>query len=90
MAYFEDSVQNGKGLLLGPVSESCKPIVVGIDFGTAYSGVAFVFKSDPSSITCGAPTALEVVQTKVPTAILELSDGTCEFGYAAEANSRPI
>jgi molecular chaperone DnaK (HSP70) len=85
MAQFLNGVEIGPSLALGPVSESCKPIVVGIDFGTAYSGVAFAFKAIPGSIKCGAPTALDPIQMKVPTALLELPDGRWEFGYTAEA-----
>eukprot|EP01032_Pedospumella_encystans_P019824 gene19824-22533_t len=85
MASF-DGVQNmGSGLVLGEVPEDCKPVVIGIDFGTAYSGVAFAYKVDPGSIQCGAPTSLDNSQFKVPTALLQNEDGTWLFGNAAEA-----
>jgi molecular chaperone DnaK (HSP70) len=91
MATFIDGVQDmGKGLVLGEVSESCKPVVIGIDFGTAYSGIAFAYKADPGTIQCGAPTALDSTQMKVPTALLQLQDGTWEFGYVAEAKYNDI
>jgi hypothetical protein len=75
----------GETLNLGPISAVCKAVVVGIDFGTAYSGVAYAYKADPTSMKQGAPTALEATQTKVPTVILINNDKTFEFGYAAEA-----
>lgn len=80
----------GGGLVLGDVRDDCKPVVVGIDFGTAYSGIAFAYKADPGSIQCGAPTAVDYSQMKVPTALLELPDGTWEFGNAAESKYNEI
>jgi molecular chaperone DnaK (HSP70) len=75
----------GTGLELGSVPEKCLDVVVGIDFGTAFSGVSYASKATPNIIRYGAPTAIDDTQVKVPTAILIRSDGTFEFGNAAEA-----
>ena len=90
MASFDGVQDMGGGLVLGPVKDDCKPVVIGIDFGTAYSGIAFAYKADPGTIQCGAPTAIDVTQMKVPTALLQLEDGTWEFGYAAESKYNEI
>ena len=90
MAHFDGLQEMGGGLVLGPIRDDCKPVVVGIDFGTAYSGIAFAYKADPGSIQCGAPTATDSTQMKVPTALLQLEDGTWEFGYAAESKYNEI
>ena len=79
-----------QGLVLGPVHDSCKPIVIGIDFGTAYSGIAFAFKANPEAVKCGAPTATDPIQMKVPTSLLELPNDVWEFGYTAESKYNEI
>lgn len=60
-----------------------KPIVVAIDFGTSFSGIAFAHISDPKSVIFSAPSA-EPGQVKVPTSLLRLSDGNWLFGNEAE------
>jgi molecular chaperone DnaK (HSP70) len=72
------------GLVLGDISPDCKPVVVGIDFGTAYSGVAIGYRADPGTIISTAPTATDITQTKVPTVLLRHEDGRWDFGYDAE------
>lgn len=69
-------------IVLGPVAEDCKPVVVGVDFGTAYSGVAFAYKDSPGSLFAGAPSA-EDPQMKEPTALLLQENGSWEFGNTA-------
>ncbi len=59
------------GVILGEISSTCKSVVVGLDFGTAFSGIAYAYKGDPQSIRCGAPTAVGD-QMKVPTSLLKL------------------
>jgi molecular chaperone DnaK (HSP70) len=76
---------NEKKLVLGEVSPDCKPVIVGLDFGTAYSGIAIAYRADPGTIISCAPSTTDAVQTKVPTTLLRLEDGTWEFGYDAEA-----
>jgi molecular chaperone DnaK (HSP70) len=84
-AFTNNGVVNlGPKVVLGPVSKDCKPVVVGIDFGTACSGIAYARAADPKSVVCGAPTAQDPTQVKVPTTLVELPDGRWEFGYAAE------
>jgi molecular chaperone DnaK (HSP70) len=85
-----DGAQTGDSLVLGPVREDCKPVVVGIDFGTAFSGIASAFRELPGIVKYGAPSTTDPLQTKVPTALLELADGTWEFGYAAELKYNEI
>jgi hypothetical protein len=60
-------------------------VIVGIDMGLTCSGIAYAYKVDPMTVTQGAPTALDANEIKVPTAVLLNSDGTFEFGHAAEA-----
>lgn len=76
------------GSTLGELSPLCKPVVVAIDFGTAYSGIAFAYRADPLSIQFGAPTA-DDSQRKVPTALLS-RDGAWEFGNVAEEKYNEI
>ena len=90
MAAFSGSQGAERGLVLGDVDPECKPVVIGIDFGTAYSGVAFAYRADPGSIQCGAPTAADPAQIKVPTALLQMEDGTWEFGNEAESKYNEI
>jgi hypothetical protein len=70
-------------LTMGAVPQECKHVVVGIDFGTTYSGVAYAYKNTPTAIRQGAPSARDPSQTKVPTAVLIDSDGSYKFGHAA-------
>jgi hypothetical protein len=91
MTSFINGAQDmGAGLVLGEVAANCKPVVIGVDFGTAYSGVAFAYKADPGAIQCGAPTATDTTQMKVPTVLLQNEDGTWDFGYTAEAKYNNI
>lgn len=91
MTTFFDGVQDmGAGLVLGELAENCKPVVIGIDFGTAYSGIAFAYKADPGAIQCGAPTATDATQMKVPTVLLQHEDGSWDFGYTAEKRYNDI
>lgn len=84
MAAFQDSTISPlvSRVALGIVNENCKPVVVGVDFGTAYSGIAYAFKSDPNLVDYGAPSKLDG-QIKVPTALLQNDDGSWEFGNNA-------
>ena len=77
-------------MVLGEVSPDCKAVVIGIDFGTAYSGIAFAYRADPGTIQCGAPTATDATQMKVPTALLEREDGSWDFGNDAESKYNEI
>lgn len=90
MAAFNGAQGSGGGPFLGDVDPDCKQVVIGIDFGTAYSGVAFAYRADPGSIQCGAPTAADPAQIKVPTALLHMEDGTWEFGNEAESKYNEI
>lgn len=72
----------GAGQIFGALRKNCKPVIVGIDFGTAYSGIAYAYSADPSTIRYGAPTEASM-QTKTPTVLLKMSDGTWKFGNDA-------
>jgi molecular chaperone DnaK (HSP70) len=86
----QDGARTGDSLILGDVRDDCKPVVVGIDFGTAFSGVAFAFREIPGNVKYGAPSTTDPLQTKVPTALLETPDGRWEFGYSAEMKYNEI
>ena len=65
-----------------------KLLVAAIDFGTAYSGYAFSFKSNP--LECQTPSvwesgARQLASLKTPTCVLLKSDQSFHsFGYEAE------
>eukprot|EP01032_Pedospumella_encystans_P011191 gene11191-13029_t len=80
----------GETLSLGEVSEDCKPVVIGIDFGTAYSGIAYATRGDPRAVWLGAPSCTDASQVKVPTSLLRLEDGTWKFGHEAESLYRDM
>jgi molecular chaperone DnaK (HSP70) len=69
---------------IGSNPNDCLPVVVGIDFGTAYSGVAYSYECSPSAIQFGAPSVRERVHVKAPTSVLINADGTYLFGHDAE------
>ncbi len=54
---------------LDHIDPSCKKIIVGIDFGHAYSGVTIMYKDVPDEATPSAPTG-NLVNPKVPTALM--------------------
>lgn len=63
--------------------------VVGIDFGTTYSGYAFAskddFKNDPPKISTNIWQGSKLLSLKAPTAVLLNADQEFEaFGYEAE------
>lgn len=59
-------------------------VVVGIDFGTTFSGISFVYRDSPTKVNCGAPGAKhERNEVKVPTVLLQESDGSWSFGNDA-------
>lgn len=59
-------------------------VVVGIDFGTTFSGISFVYRDSPTKVNCGAPGAKhERNEVKVPTVLLQESDGNWSFGNDA-------
>lgn len=76
------SADVGGGAILGDISENCKAVVVGVDLGTAYSGIAFAYKADPGSIYCSAPSAKNY-EIKAPTVLLHEPNGTWSFGNQA-------
>lgn len=83
----EPSKQINKSPLLATFLGTVKTktdLVVGIDFGTAYSGFAFAYKSNPSSVIYGSQ---ELTQShdaiKAPTALLQEPDGSWLFGQEA-------
>ena len=76
-------IQGFQGLVIGEVAADCKDVVVGVDFGTAYSGIAYAYKQDPGTIYVRAPNVTGV-QSKTPTALLKLPDNTWLFGNDAE------
>lgn len=58
--------------------------VVGIDLGTAFSGISILACDNPDSITCGSPGATNARdETKEPTVLLQLGDGSWLFGNKA-------
>ena len=70
---------------LAPLDPRGKPAVVSIDFGTAYTGIAYAHRSQPRTIKYAAPGAYPMgMQTKVPTALLKLPDDRWVFGNAAK------
>lgn len=61
-------------------------LVAAIDFGTAYSGYAFSFKSDPMKIQTNASWSQRLVSMKTPTSVLVDPDQKFDsFGYDAES-----
>ncbi|XP_063413407.1 heat shock 70 kDa protein 12A-like [Mytilus trossulus] len=59
--------------------------VVGIDFGTTYSGYAFSSKADPSKISTNIWQGSKLLSLKAPTAVLLNNNQEFEaFGYEAE------
>ena len=60
-------------------------LVAAIDFGTAFSGYAFSFKSDPMKIQTNASWSQRLVSLKTPTSVLVDPEGKFDsFGYEAE------
>ena len=62
--------------------DTIKPVVVAVDFGTAFSGIAFAYTAAPDDLHLSAPTA-KGGELKVPTAVLIKSDGSWSFGNHA-------
>ena len=60
-------------------------LVAAIDFGTAFSGYAFSFKSEPMKIQTNASWSQRLVSLKTPTSVLVDPEGKFDsFGYEAE------
>ena len=78
MSGFGEDVDATFADLISEVTTSSN-VVVGIDFGTAYSGIAFALKATPGVIICRGPGNVDV-KPKSPTVLLRLSDGTWKFG----------
>ena len=67
---------------LGEIKTNAK-VVIGIDFGTTYSGISFAYKSNPSVVNCGAPgLSAGRDSIKVPTVLLQHQEGWL-FGQEA-------
>ena len=61
-------------------------LAAAIDFGTAFSGYAFSFKSDPMKIQTNASWSQRLVSLKTPTSVLVNPDEQFDsFGYDAES-----
>ncbi|GMI30660.1 hypothetical protein TrCOL_g2241 [Triparma columacea] len=82
MSGFGEDVDATFADLISEVTTSSN-VVVGIDFGTAYSGIAFALKATPGVIICRGPGNVDV-KPKSPTVLLRLSDGTWKFGTEAQ------
>ena len=60
-------------------------LVAAIDFGTTFSGYAFSFISNPSSILMNKNWSRDCASYKVPTSVLTKPDGSFyKFGFEAE------
>ena len=61
-------------------------LAAAIDFGTAFSGYAFSFKSEPMKIQTNASWSQRLVSLKTPTSVLVNPDQQFDsFGYDAES-----
>ena len=62
-------------------------LVVAIDFGTAFSGYAFSYQSDPHNVQTNDSWAKNLVSLKAPTSVLVDPDKNFKaFGYEAESS----
>lgn len=59
-----------------------KSAIVGVDLGTAYSGISFMLRSDPSVVQASSPRA-QPNQHKEPTVMLRTQSGEWLFGMEA-------
>lgn len=59
-----------------------KKAVIGIDLGTAYSGVSYMIRNDTATVNASAPRAINP-QVKEPTVMLKTEDNHWLFGHAA-------
>ncbi|KAK4936969.1 hypothetical protein LTR10_022279 [Elasticomyces elasticus] len=57
-------------------------LIIALDFGTTYSGIAYAFSTDPEKVfTVDSWPGGDRIVPKVPTAQLYDSDGSLRFGY---------